>query len=145
MKPVFLLTGQPGTGKTSLIKQALAGLEGRAGGSSPVSGSVIKPERMYRMMIVDVRTERRKQTKARDNAYIMALHLYSAALSLARLPALAADILETIPCVCLYMTIGSQAGMSIKLCRPVLVTSKLDRDVGGVQQFLKARLILGVG
>ena len=32
MKPVYLLTGKPGTGKTSLIKQALAGLEGRAGG-----------------------------------------------------------------------------------------------------------------
>jgi len=32
MKPVYLLIGKPGTGKTSLIKQALAGLEGRAGG-----------------------------------------------------------------------------------------------------------------
>jgi nucleoside-triphosphatase len=32
MKPVYLLTGKPGTGKTSLIKQAVAGLEGRAGG-----------------------------------------------------------------------------------------------------------------
>ena len=32
MKPVYLLTGRPGTGKTSLIKQALVGLEGRAGG-----------------------------------------------------------------------------------------------------------------
>jgi len=32
MKPVYLLTGKPGTGKTSLIKQALAGLESRAGG-----------------------------------------------------------------------------------------------------------------
>ena len=32
MKPVYLLTGMPGTGKTSLIKQALAGLEGKAGG-----------------------------------------------------------------------------------------------------------------
>ncbi len=32
MKPVFLLTGKPGTGKTSLIKQAVAELEGRAGG-----------------------------------------------------------------------------------------------------------------
>ena len=32
MKPVYLLTGQPGTGKTSLIKQAVSGLEGRAGG-----------------------------------------------------------------------------------------------------------------
>jgi aminoglycoside phosphotransferase family enzyme/nucleoside-triphosphatase THEP1 len=32
MKPVYLLTGQPGTGKTSLIKQALVGLEGTAGG-----------------------------------------------------------------------------------------------------------------
>jgi nucleoside-triphosphatase len=32
MKQVYLLTGQPGTGKTSIIKQALAGLEGKAGG-----------------------------------------------------------------------------------------------------------------
>ena len=32
MKQVYLLTGRPGTGKTSLIKQAVAELEGRAGG-----------------------------------------------------------------------------------------------------------------
>jgi nucleoside-triphosphatase len=32
MKPVYLLTGRPGTGKTSLIKQAVAELEGEAGG-----------------------------------------------------------------------------------------------------------------
>jgi nucleoside-triphosphatase THEP1 len=32
MKLVFLLTGQPGTGKTSLIKQAIAELKGKAGG-----------------------------------------------------------------------------------------------------------------
>ena len=32
MKPVYLLTGKPGTGKTSLIKQAVVELEGRAGG-----------------------------------------------------------------------------------------------------------------
>ena len=32
MKQVYLLTGQPGTGKTSLIKQALAGIKGKAGG-----------------------------------------------------------------------------------------------------------------
>jgi nucleoside-triphosphatase len=32
MKPVYLLTGKPGTGKTSLIKQAVAELEVRAGG-----------------------------------------------------------------------------------------------------------------
>ena len=32
MKQVYLLTGQPGTGKTSLIKQAVAGVKGRAGG-----------------------------------------------------------------------------------------------------------------
>jgi len=32
MKTVYLLTGRPGTGKTSLIKQAAAGLKGRAGG-----------------------------------------------------------------------------------------------------------------
>jgi nucleoside-triphosphatase len=32
MKPVYLLTGRPGTGKTSLIKQAVAGFGGRAGG-----------------------------------------------------------------------------------------------------------------
>jgi len=32
MKRVYLLTGRPGTGKTSLIKQVVAGLEGRAGG-----------------------------------------------------------------------------------------------------------------
>jgi nucleoside-triphosphatase len=32
MKSVYLLTGKPGTGKTSLIKQAVAELEGRAGG-----------------------------------------------------------------------------------------------------------------
>jgi nucleoside-triphosphatase len=32
MKPAFLLTGQPGTGKTSLIKQAIAGMKGKAGG-----------------------------------------------------------------------------------------------------------------
>jgi len=32
MKQVYLLTGQPGTGKTSLIKQAVAGMKGRAGG-----------------------------------------------------------------------------------------------------------------
>ena len=32
MKPVYLLTGKPGAGKTSLIKQAIAELEGRAGG-----------------------------------------------------------------------------------------------------------------
>jgi nucleoside-triphosphatase len=32
MKPVYLLTGQPGTGKTSLIKQAIAGVKGRVCG-----------------------------------------------------------------------------------------------------------------
>ena len=32
MKQVYLLTGIPGTGKTSLIKQAVAGMAGKAGG-----------------------------------------------------------------------------------------------------------------
>jgi nucleoside-triphosphatase len=32
MKPAYLLTGQPGTGKTSLIKQAIAEMKGKAGG-----------------------------------------------------------------------------------------------------------------
>ena len=32
MKQVYLLTGRPGTGKTSLIKQVVVGVEGRAGG-----------------------------------------------------------------------------------------------------------------
>jgi len=32
MKQVYLLTGIPGTGKTSLIKQAIAGVEYKAGG-----------------------------------------------------------------------------------------------------------------
>ena len=32
MKQVYLLTGRPGTGKTSLIKQAVAGIKGQAGG-----------------------------------------------------------------------------------------------------------------
>jgi nucleoside-triphosphatase len=32
MKPVYLLTGRPGTGKTSLIKEAIAAVKGRAGG-----------------------------------------------------------------------------------------------------------------
>jgi len=32
MKQVYLLTGQPGTGKTNLIKQAVAGMKGKAGG-----------------------------------------------------------------------------------------------------------------
>jgi nucleoside-triphosphatase len=32
MKRVYLLTGAPGTGKTSLIKQAVAGMKGKAGG-----------------------------------------------------------------------------------------------------------------
>ena len=32
MKPVYLLTGRPGVGKTSLIKQAIAGIKGRVGG-----------------------------------------------------------------------------------------------------------------
>jgi nucleoside-triphosphatase len=32
MKQVYLLTGRPGTGKTSLIKQAIAGMRGKAGG-----------------------------------------------------------------------------------------------------------------
>jgi len=31
-KQVYLLTGRPGTGKTSLIKQAVAGMRGKAGG-----------------------------------------------------------------------------------------------------------------
>jgi nucleoside-triphosphatase len=31
-KQVYLLTGRPGTGKTSLIKQAIAGMSGKAGG-----------------------------------------------------------------------------------------------------------------
>jgi len=32
MKQVYLLTGRPGTGKTSIIKQAVAGMESKAGG-----------------------------------------------------------------------------------------------------------------
>ena len=32
MRQVYLLTGRPGTGKTSLIKQAVAGMRGKAGG-----------------------------------------------------------------------------------------------------------------
>jgi len=32
MKSVYLLTGRPGTGKTSLIKQAVTGFRGQAGG-----------------------------------------------------------------------------------------------------------------
>jgi nucleoside-triphosphatase len=32
MKPVYLLTGLPGTGKTSLIIQVASGMKGRAGG-----------------------------------------------------------------------------------------------------------------
>jgi len=32
MQSVYLLTGRPGTGKTSLIKQAMTGFKGRAGG-----------------------------------------------------------------------------------------------------------------
>ena len=32
MKQVYLLTGQPGTGKTNLIKQAVAGVKGKVGG-----------------------------------------------------------------------------------------------------------------
>jgi len=32
MKPVYLLTGKPGTGKTSLIKQAVSGMKGEPGG-----------------------------------------------------------------------------------------------------------------
>jgi len=32
MKRAFLLTGQPGTGKTSIIKQAIAEMKGKAGG-----------------------------------------------------------------------------------------------------------------
>ncbi len=32
MKKAYLLTGRPGTGKTSLIKQAISGLKGKAGG-----------------------------------------------------------------------------------------------------------------
>ena len=32
MKQVYLLTGRPGTGKTSLIKQVVVGIKGKAGG-----------------------------------------------------------------------------------------------------------------
>lgn len=32
MKQVYLLTGRPGAGKTSLIKQAISGVEGKCGG-----------------------------------------------------------------------------------------------------------------
>lgn len=32
MKPVYLLTGSPGTGKTSIIKQVIAGMKDKAGG-----------------------------------------------------------------------------------------------------------------
>ena len=32
MKQVYLLTGRPGTGKTSIIKQVVAGMKGKAGG-----------------------------------------------------------------------------------------------------------------
>ena len=32
MKPVYLLTGQPGAGKTRIIKQAIAEMKGKAGG-----------------------------------------------------------------------------------------------------------------
>ena len=32
MKQVYLLTGRPGTGKTSIIRQVVAGMRGKAGG-----------------------------------------------------------------------------------------------------------------
>jgi nucleoside-triphosphatase len=53
VKSAFLLTGRPGTGKTTLIKEAVAGLEGKAGGFYTEEIRVGGVRRGFRLVTLD--------------------------------------------------------------------------------------------
>jgi nucleoside-triphosphatase len=56
MKPVYLLTGQPGAGKTSIVKQAVAGVKGRVCGfyTEEIRGQGIRQG--FRLVTLDGQT-----------------------------------------------------------------------------------------
>jgi len=56
MKRVYLLTGRPGTGKTSLIKQAVAGMKGKAGGFYTEEVRSLGVRRGFRLVTLDGRS-----------------------------------------------------------------------------------------
>ena len=56
MKQVYLLTGRPGTGKTSLIKQVVAGLGGKAGGFYTEEIRSHRVREGFRMVTLDGRS-----------------------------------------------------------------------------------------
>jgi nucleoside-triphosphatase len=56
MKSAYLLTGMPGTGKTSLIKQAAASLNGRAGGFYTEEIRVQGERQGFRLVTLDNQT-----------------------------------------------------------------------------------------
>ena len=53
MKQVYLLTGKPGTGKTSLIKQTIAGMKGKAGGFYTEEIRIQGVRRGFRLVTLD--------------------------------------------------------------------------------------------
>jgi nucleoside-triphosphatase len=56
MKSTFLLTGMPGAGKTSLIKQVVASLNGRAGGFYTEEIRLMGVRQGFRIVTLDNRT-----------------------------------------------------------------------------------------
>ena len=56
MKQVYLLTGKPGTGKTSLIKQAIAGMEDKVGGFYTEEVRVQGVRQGFRLVTLDGRS-----------------------------------------------------------------------------------------
>jgi nucleoside-triphosphatase len=56
MKSAYLLTGMPGTGKTSLIKQAVASLNGRAGGFYTEEIRSMGERQGFRIVTIDNQT-----------------------------------------------------------------------------------------